>query len=85
MIFCDIVDQSENCLARDNRVIEEIASEALRSGGNVYVNGQLVVFASGSSNSSTGSVSGQDANNAVTTKQGVSAAVAAILGCLLFF
>ncbi|PJF17941.1 hypothetical protein PSACC_02254 [Paramicrosporidium saccamoebae] len=87
MIFCDIVDQSENCVAQNNRLIEEIASEALRSGGNVYVNGQMVVFASGSSSStaSTGSVSGQDANDAAATNQGVPIAIAAIMGCLLFF
>lgn len=44
MIFCDLAEQSEACIAFDEAQIEKIAAAALRDGGQVFVNGQLVVF-----------------------------------------
>jgi hypothetical protein len=91
MIFCDVVDQSENCIAQNNRIIESIASRALRSGGNVFINGQRVVFevsasasASVVSGSSVATITGLDANAAPGSLVNVLAGSAAALVGMLF-
>lgn len=95
MIFCDVADQSENCISQNNRMIESIASRALRSGGNVFINGQRVVFEVSASASASASVSvisgssvatitGLDANAAPGSLVNVLAGSAAALVGMIF-
>jgi hypothetical protein len=84
MIFCDIVDQSENCIDQNNDKIESIVSMALRHGGQVFINGQLVVFETSKSSVTTVSLSGQNANSATSIKQGISLLFAVFLGGIMF-
>lgn len=92
MIFCDIADQSENCIAQNNQHIESIVSMAVRQGGQVFVNGQLVVFNTAersgssvvvSSGSSVVTVTGQQANDASNIGYGNS--VIALFGGIALF
>lgn len=76
MIFCDIADQSENCRLQNELNIESIASVALRQGGQVYVNGQLVVFESSSASAKTAVISG----STVVTVTGMNANAADNMG-----
>lgn len=96
MIFCDVADQSENCRLQNEMKIEEIASLALREGGQVFVNGQLVVFENSGRGSGSGAttvvsgtssltVTGQKANDApAIAGSGVVGALALLAGIMMF-
>lgn len=97
MVFCDIADQSENCIAQNNQQIEKIVSEALRNGGQVFVNGQLVVFStaesgsgsSGGSSVASGStlitVTGQQANMGTAEVATWGSSILAMAGAVAFY
>lgn len=90
MIFCDAADQSENCRLQNEAKIEEIASLALRDGGQVFVNGHLVVFEKRENNGKQAAkkaakkASGQNANDASSVSGGVFGLVAVAAGAFLF-
>jgi hypothetical protein len=93
MVFCDIADQSSNCAAQNVAQIESIVSIAARQGGQIMVNGELVVFSSSGSTSvavvsgtSVLTVTGQDSNAAAEHTTGFGAVgFAALLGAALLF
>lgn len=87
MIFCDIADQSENCRQQNELEIEKIAQVALRSGGQVFVNGQVVVFENSKavtsvvSGSTLVTVTGLNANDAPASNAGYT--LVSVLGAVL--
>lgn len=97
MVFCDIADQNADCVAADDAAIQSIAQLALREGGQVYVNGQLVVFNNGGSSNggnnnraitsgtSVITVTGQKANDAANIGGGMFAVLGAALAGAVFF
>lgn len=99
MIFCDAADQSEDCRLQNELNIERIANEALRKGGQVFINGQLVVFANSGSNRSSSeativvsrtsliTATGQVSNDAAPEgygNQGLVGALALLAGIAMF-
>jgi len=44
MVFCDLANRTPDCVVADGLVIEKIAREALRVGGQIYLNGELAVL-----------------------------------------
>lgn len=87
MIFCDVADQGENCRQQNELEIERIVQEGLRSGGQVFVNGQRVVFEPGTASTTVTSstslltMTGMNINDASTSNVGLT--LASLLGGLV--
>jgi hypothetical protein len=90
MVLCDVAEQNNNCRQQDASQIESILSMASRSGGQVYVNGDLIIFSSEStrvSNTSEVVAAGQNANDATSEMLNpvLLGALLAIVGLLYMF